>query len=346
MRKSDYPNVHRRWVAVMVILLLSSLLVPVSVCQSDDPSLGYTSGIWVAADDTPTWITPNEIRWGWSTGLGQSGYRFDGTGAQTFNFDEPFLVGTFWHFNWPIYGDHITWAKLNVTLNFTDPLVSPDPTFIFQFDHEETTNYQCSSGLCAYTPCVGTCPDRVTFPSAYPEETFVIGDKIYTLKIIGFEWPDGTLVDHFVTQEELDNYAFLIGTLSSVLVPKPQINITKQTSDDNATWHDANDPPGPYILVGDTVYWRYIVQNTGNEPMTDITVTDDNGTSANPSDDFVPCSGFALDPGDLTYCYATGTAVAGQYGNIGTVTGYYSSSPYSDTDPSVMSTLNCRIESR
>jgi hypothetical protein len=318
---------------VMVILLLLCLLVPVSVCESDDPALGYTSGIWVDADDSPTPFGTNEIRWGGDTGYGKSGYRFDGAPPQIFDFDEPFLVGTLWHFNWPIYSPAITWADLNVTLNFTDPLISPDPTFTIRFNHDETTNfYDCSR--CEYRPCEEPgCPDRVTFPSAYPEEYFRIGDKLYTLKILGFvdSWPGGTPVEDFITQEYKNNHAYLIGTLSSVLIPEPQINIIKETSDDNATWYDANNPPGPYILVGDTVYWRYIVQNTGNVPMTDITVTDDNGTPGNPSDDFVVCSGFALDPGDHTYCYATGTAVAGQYGNIGTVTGYYSSSPYNSS---------------
>lgn len=196
---------------------------------------------------------------------------------------------------------------MNVTLHFTDPPLSPDPTFIFKFNHDETSNYYwCSQ--CAYTPCEEPgCPDKVTFPSAYPEEYSRIGDKLYTLKILGFvdSWPGGTPVNDFITQEEKDNYAFLIGTLSSVLIPEPQINIIKETSDDNATWHDANNPPGPYILVGNTVYWRYIVQNTGNVNMTGITVTDDNGTSGNPSDDFVVCSGFALGPGNHTYCYAS-----------------------------------------
>ena len=92
MRKSDYPNVHRRWVAVMVILLLSCLLVSVSVCESADVNLGYTSGIWVDSDDSPTGIGTNEIRWGGSTP--RSGYRFDGAGAQIFDFNEPFLIGT------------------------------------------------------------------------------------------------------------------------------------------------------------------------------------------------------------------------------------------------------------
>ena len=313
MRKSDYPNVHRRWVAVMVmaILLLSCLLVSVSVCESADSELGYTSGIWVDADVTVSGLYTNEIRWGGSVSHGrQSGYRFDGTGNQSLYFNVPFLVGNFTHFNWPIYSPWLTWADLKVTLNFTDPLISPDPTFTFKFNHEETPN-RPYCWQCDYTPCEEPpCPDKVTFPSVYPEESFRIGDKLYTLKIVGFEWPDGTLVDYFITQEEKINIAYLIGTLSSVLIPEPQINIIKETSDDNATWHDANTPPGPYIPVGDTVYWRYIVQNTGNVNMTNIMVTDDNGTSGNPLDDFVACSGFALNSSNLTYCYATGTAVA------------------------------------
>ncbi len=222
MRKSDYPNVHRRWVAVMVILLLLCLLVSVSVCESADVDLGYTSGIWVDSDDSPTGIGTIQICWGWGTP--KSCYRFDNAPPQTFNFDQPFLIGTFWHFNWPISGSPITWADLKVTLHFNNPPISPDPTFTFKFNHDETVNHHYCTD-CDYSPCeVPGCPDKVTFPSAYPEETFLIGDKIYTLKIVGFEWPDGTLVDYFITQEEKNNYAFLIGTVTAL---NPGISVTK-----------------------------------------------------------------------------------------------------------------------
>jgi len=168
MRKSDYPNAHRRWVAVMVILLLLCLLVSVSVCESADCELGYTSGIWTDVEGGwgVTGIDTHKICWGGSTA--KSCYRFDDAPAQTFNFDEPFSGGTFWHFNWPIpHGSGIKWADLEVTLHFIEPPVSSDPTFTFKFEHDETRNYACRSGKCAYTPCIDPgYPDKVTFPSA------------------------------------------------------------------------------------------------------------------------------------------------------------------------------------
>jgi hypothetical protein len=130
MRESDYPNVHRRWVAVMVILLLSCLLVSVSVCESADVELGYTSGIWVAAEIPVTGLDTNQICWG--GGTAKSCYRFDDAPDQDFNFDVPFLVGTFWHFNWPITPPSINWADLKVTLHFIEPPVSPRPNLHLQ----------------------------------------------------------------------------------------------------------------------------------------------------------------------------------------------------------------------
>ena len=51
------------------------------------------------------------------------------------------------------------------------------------------------------------------------------------------------------------------------------------------------DPPGSDILqafVGDTIIWTYEVTNTGDEPLSVITVIDDNGTSGDDTDDFMP----------------------------------------------------------
>ena len=71
--------------------------------------------------------------------------------------------------------------------------------------------------------------------------------------------------------------------------------------------------------------------NTGNVPLTGIVVTDDQGEA-------VSCLGTILAPGEDMTCTATGTSVAGQYANLGTVTatGAGPSGPVtvSDTDPS------------
>ncbi len=91
---------------------------------------------------------------------------------------------------------------------------------------------------------------------------------------------------------------------------------------------DANTAPGPLVTVGSTVTWTYVVTNTGAREITNIAVTDDQGVT-------VTCPATTLDAGlDMT-CTASGTAIAGQYTNIGTVNGTLpDSSPVSASDPS------------
>jgi hypothetical protein len=316
---------------LLMAFMVCFAMVPLALAN-EQFTLDPVAGIWIDAKPTGAadGLGTNEIRWGSSTGQGRSGYRFDGSSGGTFDLGEEFLLGAFWHFNWPIYPPAITSADLEVTLHFTDPLISPDPVFTYTFNHEETPNYSCGSGNCAYSPCQDPgCPDRVTFPSNYGEESFLIDDTLYTLKILGFvrSWPGSTPINEFITQEEKNNKAYLIGQLSSVLVPRPNITINKKTSCDGTNWYEADTGPGPYIPVGDMVYWRYIVQNTGNVDLTDITVTDDQGVT-------VTCGQTTLAPGEVMTCTATGTATAGQYENIATVTADHSGGSVSDDDPS------------
>jgi len=311
-------------------LLVSLLAVPMAQAgEGVDPTLDWVQGIWTAVSGgggTVTGVGTNEVRWGIDSGYGKSGLRFDGAGSQAFDVGEQFLLGTFTHLNYPVFAPSADGATLKLTLHFSDPVITPDPTFTYNFDIEETPNelpfppWQQSG-----TPC----DDRITFPTVLGEESFLIGDKLYTLKIVGFVdvYPNGTPVSEFITEERKSSTAYLVGELSSVLVPYPEITlVAKEVSADGTTWYDADVSPGPNIPVGAAVYWRYIVQNTGNVALTDITVTDDKiGTV---------CSGITLNPGDSTTCTGTGVAIAGQYGNIGTVTGYYEATAYTDSDPS------------
>jgi streptogramin lyase len=98
---------------------------------------------------------------------------------------------------------------------------------------------------------------------------------------------------------------------------------------------DADDPPGPSVLVGDPVTWSYRVENTGNVGLTDVTVVDDNGTPANPADDYTCVIGdLAAGVVDDVTCSQEGTAVAGQYANTATVSADAGAEPVSDADPS------------
>jgi hypothetical protein len=75
----------------------------------------------------------------------------------------------------------------------------------------------------------------------------------------------------------------------------------------------ADVAPGPFIPVGEPVTWTYQVSNTGNVALTNVTVTDDQGVA-------VACPSTALEPDESMTCTASGTAIAGQYANLGTVT--------------------------
>ena len=92
-----------------------------------------------------------------------------------------------------------------------------------------------------------------------------------------------------------------------------EIDIEKSTNGYDGD--DPNDPNIPEIDPGDTVTWDYKVSNPGTTPLANVVVTDDNGTPANPGDDFNPApvlsGGFnvgdtnmdgLLDPGEV-WCY-------------------------------------------
>ena len=91
----------------------------------------------------------------------------------------------------------------------------------------------------------------------------------------------------------------------------PAIKVVKLTNGlDNAN---------PNVAAGSTVTWTYDVTNTGNVPLTNVTVSD-NDPGVVPfyltGDD----GNGMLDPGETWVFAALGTAVAGQYNNTGTAT--------------------------
>ena len=93
------------------------------------------------------------------------------------------------------------------------------------------------------------------------------------------------------------------------LPPAPAIMIEKATNG-----HDADLPTGPSIPVGGLVEWTYVVTNTGNVMLSNVIVSDDQGVN-------VSCPKTTLAVNESMTCTANGTAIEGQYANIGTVTG-------------------------
>jgi hypothetical protein len=89
----------------------------------------------------------------------------------------------------------------------------------------------------------------------------------------------------------------------------PHIGIEKKTEG-----QDADTPPGPDLLVGSPVHWTYGVTNFGDVPLTGVGVSDDH-------DVVVTCPKTKLEPGEAMTCTGSGTAVAGQYRNLGFASG-------------------------
>ncbi len=89
----------------------------------------------------------------------------------------------------------------------------------------------------------------------------------------------------------------------------PAISIEKSTNGE-----DADTATGPRLEVGSTATFLYLVTNTGNVPLVDVTVTDDQIGA-------VTCPASELDVAEFMECNASTTVTAGQYRNVGSVTG-------------------------
>ncbi|NEP86372.1 MAG: hypothetical protein F6K18_05795 [Okeania sp. SIO2C2] len=100
----------------------------------------------------------------------------------------------------------------------------------------------------------------------------------------------------------------------------PSIDIEKSTNG-----VDADTPTGPVVPVGSTATFTYSVENTGNVPLDNVQVTDDQGVDVTA----VETNGFndgdtnqnnILDPDEIWQYTGSTTVTPGQYTNIGTVT--------------------------
>lgn len=81
--------------------------------------------------------------------------------------------------------------------------------------------------------------------------------------------------------------------------PGPSIEIEKTTNGVDAD--DPNAGDAPQIAVGGKVTWQYLVTNTGNVPLDNVVVRDDQGVSVN-------CPQTSLAPGETMHCSASGVA--------------------------------------
>ena len=187
-------------------------------------SIDSVTGVWTAtAPGVPTvaGTGTEEIRWGQpATWRGRSGYRFDGAAPPAYFVDEgeQFELGTFTHFNNPIYGTSLTSATLEVTLDLTIDGVAGTIVSVFEFAHWETPNSArpCANGAANWSGVNRYgCADRVTFSlNAGASESLDIGGTAFLVDITGFE-TGGALADAFWTKEKRHNTATLRGVITS-----------------------------------------------------------------------------------------------------------------------------------
>ena len=208
-----------------------SLLFLGFAAAAADFTLGSAEGIWTNADVSVSGLNTSSISWGTSTGYGTSGFDFDGVTNESFNAGETFLIGTFTHHNKPVYGTTPTKLALEITLDFDSPAVSPNPSFTYVLDFDETPNSCdgvdnpldcCPSWQDSDTPC----DDRILFPSGSPTDTFWVGNTKYALEILGFTSSPygGSGISQFVTEELKDNVAYVVGRLT-VVCTMPAIDV-------------------------------------------------------------------------------------------------------------------------
>ncbi|MPV50143.1 hypothetical protein GCG21_09015 [Pseudactinotalea sp. HY160] len=96
-------------------------------------------------------------------------------------------------------------------------------------------------------------------------------------------------------------------------LPAPDISIEKTALGQDADTADE----AVQVEAGQEVTWTYEVTNTGNTPIEQVAVTDDQGVQVTFPDDF----GGTLTPGQTVEATGTGIVAEGDYVNIGTVTG-------------------------
>ncbi len=108
-----------------------------------------------------------------------------------------------------------------------------------------------------------------------------------------------------VRDEDKSHY---IGTLGN-----PSIDLEKSTQG-----QDADIAPGPEIPVGDSVEWTFAVTNTGDVDLTNVVVTDEQ-VQPSPTAATTVCQIPLLSIGQSQNCTVTGTAIEGQYQNLGIV---------------------------
>ena len=149
------------------------------------------------------------VRWGTSTGFGQSGYDFIsvGTPLNAESNGTAFALGTFTHQNWPITGLDAALDTIDLSITLQDPGVF-DLTTAFSIQHDETSNTGGSASN-----------DIVTISNPVVNQLFAYNGQNYFFNLFGFSQDGGTtLLTEFNTIERQANTATLYARITEAPV--------------------------------------------------------------------------------------------------------------------------------
>lgn len=181
------------------------------------------------------------------------------------------------------------------------PLSSPDND-----DNEDVdqNGYLDGAGVVITDPI--TLSFAATPPDPLTGDIVVTGEEPIGEDVAGVD---------FFSLDGLSNLTLDIGLLG-----QPDVELVKEVNND-----DANIAPGVYVAPSSLVTWTYTVENLGQTDLFNVAVTDDQLPDADIScvdhlgdtnnDNVID----VLRVGESVVCTATGSAVAGQYTNTGTV---------------------------
>ncbi|MDA8586816.1 THxN family PEP-CTERM protein [Rhodobacteraceae bacterium] len=177
------------------------------------------NGVWSSATPAPAidGVGTNSIRWGIPGFVERSGYDFEPADSLSVESDTAFSLGTFNHLNFPIRGEVLLSAMLEVSFRvggLTSPITST-----FSFVHDETFNDlpRCRNGGANGTGVNAQgCADLVT-ATVNPDRTedFTIDGVTYSLDVLGFQF-EGQTLEEFFTEENSENSAELLAFFTAV----------------------------------------------------------------------------------------------------------------------------------
>ena len=141
-----------------------------------------------------------------------------------------------------------------------------------------------------------------------------------------------------VTATGHDGETTVSDTADATVTVAPAVNTPGITVDKTAV-------PTTLPATGGDITYTYVVTNTGNTALTNIVLTDDNGTPGNTGDDFtVTCPHDSLAVATQMTCTAAVTGTTKTTTNIATVTAKSGEATVSDTDSATVTVLGSGVQ--